>query len=42
MSTLSFRRIFLQMRGEFRLAGTVMGAEVADSGEGFFETYVRR
>jgi hypothetical protein len=42
MRAPSFRRIFLQMRGEFRLQGTVMGAEVADSGKGFFETYVRR
>ncbi len=42
MSASSFRRIFLQMRGDFRLGGTVMGTEVADSGQGFFETYVRR
>jgi hypothetical protein len=41
MSAASFRRIFLQMRGEFRLRGKVMGAELADSGKGFFETYVR-
>jgi hypothetical protein len=42
MRAPSFRRIFLQMRGEFRLQGTVMDADVADSGKGFFETYVRR
>ncbi|MGH7527323.1 MAG: hypothetical protein ACREMX_11540, partial [Gemmatimonadales bacterium] len=41
MSASSFRRIFLQMRGEFRLGGRVMGDEVADSGRGFFETYVQ-
>jgi len=40
VSAPSSRRIFLQMRGEFRLLGRVMGAEVADSGKGFFETYV--
>jgi hypothetical protein len=31
---------FLQMRGEFRLEGKVGGVAVADSGTGFFETYV--
>jgi hypothetical protein len=34
-------RHFLQMRGRFRLAGRVAGEAVADSGTGFFETYVR-
>jgi hypothetical protein len=34
-------RHFLQMRGRFRLAGRVAGQAVADSGTGFFETYVR-
>jgi len=34
-------RSFLQMRGRFRLAGRIGGASVADSGTGFFETYVR-
>jgi hypothetical protein len=38
----SFRRLFLQMRGEFRIRGRVLGDEVADSGWGFFETYVSR
>lgn len=33
-------RRFLQMRGEFTLEGRVGAAEVADSGMGFFETYV--
>jgi hypothetical protein len=33
---------FLQMRGRFRLSGIVAGRAVADSGSGFFETYVRR
>ncbi|HEV8177193.1 MAG TPA: hypothetical protein VGP44_05840, partial [Gemmatimonadales bacterium] len=34
------RRTFLQMRGRFSLAGRVSGEVVADSGTGFFETYV--
>jgi hypothetical protein len=42
MEASSFRRLFLQMRGEFRLRGRVLGDEVADSGRGFFETYVSR
>jgi hypothetical protein len=42
MEAGSFRRLFLQMRGEFRLRGRVLGEEVADSGWGFFETYVAR
>jgi len=33
-------RHFLQMRGRFTLAGRIAGAAVADSGAGFFETYV--
>jgi hypothetical protein len=41
MAAASFRRLFLQMRGEFRLRGSVLGAVVADSGQGFFETYVK-
>ena len=40
MSAASFRRAFLQMRGRFTLQGRIAGAEVADSGRGFFETYV--
>jgi hypothetical protein len=31
---------FLQMRGAFRLAGRLLGAPAADSGLGFFETFV--
>jgi hypothetical protein len=40
MAARQFRRIFLQMRGRFTLAGRVMGEEVADTGMGFFETYI--
>jgi hypothetical protein len=40
MRASEFRRIFLQMRGRFTLAGRVSGESVADSGTGFFETYV--
>jgi hypothetical protein len=36
----SFQRVFLQMRGKFELSGRVLGEAVADSGLGFFETYV--
>jgi hypothetical protein len=35
-------RIFLQMRGSFRLEGKIAGVAVADSGTGFFETYLDR
>ena len=35
-------RKFLQMRGSFTLEGKVGGAVVADSGTGFFETYLER
>ena len=41
MSASEFRRVFLQMRGRFRLTGRVGGQMVADSGMGFFETYIR-
>lgn len=34
-------RHFLQMRGRFALTGRLAGQVVADSGTGFFETYVR-
>lgn len=34
------RRFFLQMRGEFVLGGSLGGRAVADSGLGFFETFV--
>jgi hypothetical protein len=40
MGTGGFRRVFLQMRGHFSLSGRVLGQTVADSGTGFFETYV--
>jgi len=33
-------RTFLQMRGEFMLRGNLLGRPVADSGLGFFETFV--
>ncbi len=34
-----FHRYFIQMRGGFRLTGTLAGVPVADSGAGFFETW---
>ena len=40
MGASDFRRVFLQMRGRFSLAGRLGGEAVADSGTGFFETYV--
>ena len=40
MSAGEFRRVFLQMRGQFRLTGQVAGETMEDSGMGFFETYV--
>jgi hypothetical protein len=40
MGARGFRRLFLQMRGRFALSGRVLGQVVADSGAGFFETYV--
>ena len=39
--TSGLDRFFLQMRGDFTLAGTVGGVSVADTGSGFFETYSR-
>jgi hypothetical protein len=42
MSASSFRRLFFQMRGRFELRGRVGGAEVSDTGRGFFETYRSR
>ena len=39
-SELGGGRVFLQMRGAFRLRGRLLGAAVADSGLGFFETFV--
>jgi hypothetical protein len=38
--TEGFSRYFLQMSGHFTLSGRIAGAAVADSGTGFFETYV--
>ncbi len=35
-------RVFLQMRGQWRLAGTAAGVPVADTGSGFFETWLDR
>ncbi|HYF38908.1 MAG TPA: hypothetical protein VD930_04400, partial [Gemmatimonadales bacterium] len=40
MKASGFRRGFLQMRGRFTIDGKVLGEAVADSGTGFFETYV--
>jgi hypothetical protein len=40
MKASGFRRVFLQMRGRFALSGRVANQFVADSGSGFFETYV--
>jgi hypothetical protein len=37
-----FRRVFLQMRGRFTVAGRLLGQAVGDSGMGFFETYLPR
>ena len=39
MRASSFRRLFFQMRGRFTLRGRLEGAEVSDTGWGFFETY---
>jgi hypothetical protein len=39
MGTSGFRRYFIQMRGAFRLSGRIGGAPVAESGDGFFETW---
>lgn len=38
--TAGMERLFLQMRGRWRLAGTTAGRTVADSGTGFFETWL--
>jgi hypothetical protein len=39
--TSRLQRVFLQMRGHFALSGRLLGRTVADTGSGFFETYVR-
>jgi hypothetical protein len=41
MGSGGLHRVFLQMRGQFTLSGRVLGQAVADSGSGFFETYLR-
>ncbi|HEU5169067.1 MAG TPA: hypothetical protein VFU46_00945 [Gemmatimonadales bacterium] len=40
MGAEGLERWFLQMRGRWRLEGRIAGEAVADSGAGFFETYV--
>jgi hypothetical protein len=40
MGAGGFQRVFLQMRGRFVLRGKLLGQAVADSGMGFFETYL--
>jgi hypothetical protein len=40
MGTSRLQRVFLQMRGQFALTGRLLGRTVADTGTGFFETYV--
>ena len=42
MNASAFRRLFFQMRGRFELEGRLAGAQVSDSGRGFFETYRAR
>jgi hypothetical protein len=42
MGESRFQRVFLQMRGHFVLTGRLLGQTVADTGSGFFETYVGR
>ena len=33
-------RVFLQLRGHYRLGGRISGEVVVDEGDGFFETYL--
>jgi hypothetical protein len=40
VSTARPGRLFLQMRGQFSVSGRLRGQTIADSGMGFFETYV--
>jgi hypothetical protein len=42
MGAGGFRRVFLQMRGSFKVTGRLLGETLADSGAGFFETYAPR
>ena len=39
--TAAGAKTFLQLRGNFRIAGIIGGAAVSDEGTGFFETYVK-
>jgi hypothetical protein len=39
MGTSGFRRYFLQMRGQFRLTGSLGGTAINETGDGFFETW---
>jgi hypothetical protein len=41
MAAAGVSRYFIQMRGDWRLRGRLGGSTVADSGTGFFETFVR-
>jgi hypothetical protein len=41
-TTPGVNRFFLQLRGAWRLQGSVAGQPVADSGSGFFETWLAR
>ena len=40
MTASTLRRTFLQMRGRFRLSGTLGDVPVDEEGQGFFETYL--
>jgi hypothetical protein len=42
MAAAGLSRYFIQMRGDWRLSGRVGGESIADSGAGFFETFVGR
>jgi hypothetical protein len=39
MSSSTFHRFFIQMRGAFSLSGSIGGSQVQEKGEGFFETW---
>jgi hypothetical protein len=39
MAASGFQRYFLQMRGRFRLSGTIGGRALEETGDGFFETW---
>lgn len=39
MGSGAFRRVFLQMRGEFEVGGRIGGVQIQDRGQGFFETW---